>query len=52
VGNDATLVQGTDRVRGKEIEFYLDTERLIVRGSANVVLEPGAAEGDGEGEAE
>lgn len=40
-GRDAELVQGTDRVRGREIEFFLDTDRMIVRGGADVFLEPG-----------
>jgi lipopolysaccharide transport protein LptA len=42
-GRDAELVQGTDRVRGREIEFFLDTDRMIVRGGADVFLEPAAA---------
>jgi lipopolysaccharide transport protein LptA len=42
-GRDAELVQGTDRVRGREIEFFLDTDRMIVRGGADVFLEPSAA---------
>ncbi len=41
-GDDAELIQGTDRVRGREIEFFLDTDRMIVRGGADVFLEPGA----------
>jgi lipopolysaccharide transport protein LptA len=39
-GRDAELVQGSDRVRGREIEFFLDTDRMIVRGGADVFLEP------------
>lgn len=42
-GRDAELVQGTDRVRGREIEFFLDTNRMLVRGGADVFLEPGEA---------
>lgn len=47
-GRDAELVQGTDRVRGREIEFFLDTDRMIVRGGADVFLEPSeTSEADG-----
>lgn len=50
-GRDAELVQGTDRVRGREIEFFLDTDRMIVRGGADVFLEPSAtSEANGPGE--
>lgn len=35
---DALLVQGCDEVRGREIEFYLDEERVKVLGAASVVL--------------
>jgi len=48
-GDDAVLVQGGDRVQGKEIEFDLDTERLVVRGGADVQLQPGDTGGTGGG---
>lgn len=35
---DALLLQGCDEVRGREIEFYLDEERVKVLGAASVVL--------------
>lgn len=35
---DALLVQGCDEVRGQEIVFYLDQERVKVKGAASVVL--------------
>lgn len=35
---DALLLQGCDEVRGEQIEFYLDEERVKVRGAASVVL--------------
>ncbi len=42
---DALLVQGCDEVRGKEIEFHIEEERVEVKGAASVVLrleeEPG-----------
>lgn len=44
VGTPAELRQGKDRVRGSEIEFFLDTERLIVRGGADVRIK---SEGEG-----
>jgi lipopolysaccharide transport protein LptA len=51
-GDTVELVQGADRVRGKEIEFYLDTDRLLVRGGADVFLESGEpAGGSGGGSA-
>ncbi len=37
---DVLLVQGCDEVRGREIEFYLDEERVKVIGAASVVLRP------------
>ena len=44
-----SLVHGADstlaRVRGKEIEFYLNTDRLVVRGGADVFLESGEPPG-------
>jgi lipopolysaccharide transport protein LptA len=49
-GRDAELIQGSDRVRGREIEFFLDTDRMIVRGGADVFLEP-SAESEGSSEA-
>lgn len=52
-GRDAELIQGSDRVRGREIEFFLDTDRMIVRGGADVFLEPTAAsESPGEADSE
>ncbi len=39
-GDPAELEQGGDEVRGKEIEFFLESERMIVRGGADVFLEP------------
>ncbi len=44
-GDSVELVQGADRVRGKEIEFFLDTDRLMVRGGADVFLESGEPAG-------
>jgi len=46
LGDDAVLLQDGDRVRGKEIEFDLDTERLVVRGGADVELQ---SDGGGDG---
>jgi lipopolysaccharide transport protein LptA len=42
-GDPAELQQGGDEVRGKEIEFFLENERMIVRGGADVLLEPAPA---------
>ena len=42
-GNDAELEQGGTSLRGKEIEFFLDTERMVIRGGADVFMEPGDA---------
>jgi len=47
LGDDAVLVQDGDRVRGKEIEFDLDTERLVVRGGADVELQSDGESGGG-----
>jgi lipopolysaccharide transport protein LptA len=44
-GDNVELLQKGDRVRGKEIEFYLDTDRLLVRGGADVFLESGDTPG-------
>ncbi|MCH7601124.1 MAG: hypothetical protein IH881_00635 [Myxococcales bacterium] len=35
---DALLLQGCDEVRGEQIEFYLDQERVKVLGAASVLL--------------
>jgi lipopolysaccharide export system protein LptA len=35
---DALLIQGCDEVRGEEIVFYLDEERVEINGAASVVL--------------
>ena len=37
---NAEMKQGEDRVRGKEIEIRLDTDQLIVRGGAEVHIQP------------
>ena len=37
-GEPAELHQGQDRVRGKEIEFDLDTSQMVIRGGADVRL--------------
>lgn len=37
---NAEMRQGDDRVRGKEIEIRLDTDQLIVRGGAEVHIQP------------
>lgn len=37
---NAELRQGDDRARGKEIELQLDTERMFIRGDAEVVVKP------------
>lgn len=39
---NAELRQGADRVRGQEIEIRLDSEQLIVRGGAEVHIQPKA----------
>jgi lipopolysaccharide export system protein LptA len=39
---NAEMRQGEDRVRGKEIEIRLDTDQLIVRGGAEVHIQPKA----------
>lgn len=41
---NAELRQGDDRVRGREIEIRLDTDQLIVRGGAEVHIQPKAKE--------
>ena len=43
---NAELRQGQDRVRGREIEIRLDTDQLIVRGGAEVHIQPKAKEAD------
>jgi lipopolysaccharide transport protein LptA len=47
-GNDAELEQGGTSLRGKEIEFFLDTERMVIRGGADVFMEPGDAGSEGQ----
>jgi lipopolysaccharide transport protein LptA len=47
-GNDAELEQGGTSLRGKEIEFFLDTERMVIRGGADVFMEPGDAGSQGQ----
>jgi lipopolysaccharide export system protein LptA len=42
---NAEMRQGDDRVRGKEIEIRLDTDQLIVRGGAEVHIQPKPKEG-------
>jgi lipopolysaccharide export system protein LptA len=42
---NAELRQGEDRVRGREIEIRLDSEQLIVRGGAEVHIQPRQGEG-------
>lgn len=37
---NAEMQQGSDRVRGKEIELHLDTRQLFVRGGAEVRITP------------
>ena len=49
-GNDAELEQGGTSLRGKEIEFFLDTERMVIRGGADVFMEPGDAGSGGQGQ--
>jgi len=48
-GNDAELEQGGTSLRGKEIEFFLDTERMVIRGGADVFMEPADAGSGGQG---
>ena len=43
---NAELRQGQDRVRGREIEIRLDTNQLIVRGGAEVHIQPKPKEAD------
>jgi len=50
MGNDAELEQGGTSLRGKEIEFFLDTERMVIRGGADVFMEPGGAGSGGQGQ--
>lgn len=47
-GDDAELEQGGTSLRGKEIEFFLDTERMVIRGGADVFMEPGNAGSGGQ----
>lgn len=47
-GNDAELEQGGTSLRGKEIEFFLDTERMVIRGGADVFMEPGTGDSEGQ----
>ena len=47
---NAELRQGQDRVRGQEIEIRLDTEQLIVRGGAEVHIQPKSDSADAEGD--
>lgn len=42
----AEVVQGCDRVRGREIEFDLEQERVRVRGAASVLIRPDDENGD------
>jgi lipopolysaccharide transport protein LptA len=49
-GNDAELEQGGTSLRGKEIEFFLDTERMVIRGGADVFMEPANAGSGGQGQ--
>lgn len=37
---NAWMQQGVDQASGEEIEFQLDTERLLIRGGAKVVITP------------
>jgi lipopolysaccharide export system protein LptA len=41
----AEVVEGCDRVRGDEIEFDLQRDRVRVNGAASVVIQPEGAEG-------
>lgn len=50
VGDQAQLLQSGDRVTGKEIEFFLDTEKLVVRGGADVFLDQKTDDAPGDGE--
>ena len=40
----AELVQGCDRVRGREIAFDLERDRVRVSGAASLVIHPGDAD--------
>jgi len=42
---EAEVLQGCDRLRGSEIEFDLERERVRVTGAASVVIRPEDAEG-------
>ena len=44
---NAEMQQGSDRVRGKEIELHLDTQQLFVRGGAEVRITPKQKAGGG-----
>ncbi len=44
---NATMDEGCDKVSGDEIEIYLETERMLVRGDTRVHI---CAEGEGAGE--
>ena len=45
----AEVVQGCDRVRGREIEFDLERERVRVTGAASVLIRPEDADGECKG---
>ena len=42
----AEVVQGCDRVRGREIEFDLEHDRVRVNGGASVVIQPDGVDGN------
>ena len=43
---NAEVTQGCDRVRGREIEFDLERDRVRVNGSASVLIQPEGPEGN------
>ena len=43
----AEVLQGCDRVRGEEIEFDLERERIRVTGAASVVINSGDGDAGG-----
>ena len=46
---NAELRDGGDRVTGAQIEFDIESERVVVSGGASVVIQPGGRDADGGG---
>jgi lipopolysaccharide export system protein LptA len=46
---NAELREGGDRVTGAQIEFDIESERVVVSGGASVVIQPGDGDADGGG---